>query len=60
MRRDVSWPLAASHTFSVPCNPSKLPLTIRRPSELNATLVTVLVCPFSVSDSCPVAARPTP
>ena len=41
----------ASHTFSVL---SSLPLTIRRPSRLNATRETESVCPLSVSVSGPL------
>jgi hypothetical protein len=44
LRERASWPVAASHTFTVL---SQLPLTMRLPSGLNATLVTPAVCPFS-------------
>ena len=46
----------ASHTLSVL---SKLPLTIRWPSGLKATLRTWLVCPFSVRVASPEILIPT-
>jgi hypothetical protein len=41
----VSWPVVVSQTFNVR---SQLAEASRFPSGLNATLVTQLVCPFSV------------
>ena len=52
----ISWPLAASHTFTVL---SALPLTIRLPSGLKATLITASVWPLSVSISWPLVASHT-
>ena len=51
----VSWPVAASHTFTVL---SQLAEASRWPSGLNATLLTLLVCPLRVSISWPVAGVP--
>ena len=49
-------PVSASHTFTVL---SQLPLTMRLPSGLNATLLTRLVCPLRVSVSVPLSASHT-
>src|SRR5437588_538662 len=53
---DVSVPLSASQTFTVM---SPLPLTMRLPSGLNATLVTWFLCPLRVSVSVPLSASQT-
>jgi hypothetical protein len=52
----TSWPVAASHTFTVW---SKLAEARRRPSGLKQTLVTPSVCPSRVRISGPVAASQT-
>ena len=49
-------PLSASHTFTVL---SSLPLTMRLPSGLNATLLTQPVCPLRVRVSLPLSASQT-
>ena len=53
-----SWgvPVLASHTFAVR---SPLPVTMRVPSGLNATLATPFVCPFSSNRGVPVLASHT-
>ena len=50
LRVRVSWPVAASQTFTVP---STLAEAIRLPSGLNATLLTPSVCPLRVRISSP-------
>ena len=56
LRVRVSWPVAASHTFTVL---SPLAEASRWPSGLNATLLTSSVCPLRVRVSWPVAASHT-
>src|SRR5207253_1292979 len=56
LRVRASWPVAASHTFTVW---SHEPLARRLPSGLKATLVTALVWPLRVRTSWPVAASHT-
>ena len=56
LRAKSSWPLSASHTFAVL---SRLPVRMRRPSGLNATLVTQSVCPLRAKSSWPLAASHT-
>ena len=56
LRVRASWPVAASHTFTVP---SSLAEARRLPSGLNATLMTAPVCPLRVRASWPVAASHT-
>ena len=48
--------MSASHTFTVW---SSLPVTMRLPSGLNATLMTPSVCPLRESSSWPVSASHT-
>ena len=55
LRERISWPLSASHTFTVL---SWLPLTMRLPSGLNATLMTAPVCPLRVRISCALVRVP--
>ena len=47
LRVSTSWPVAASHTFTVL---SSLPLTMRLPSGLNATLLTRCRVPLEGED----------
>jgi hypothetical protein len=56
LRVSSSWPLSASHTFTVP---SQLPLTMRLLSALRHTLLTLLVWPLRVSNSWPLSASHT-
>ena len=55
LRVRISWPVAASHTFTVL---SQLPVAMRLPSGLNATLLTRPVCPLRVRISWPVRGVP--
>ena len=57
LRERTSWPVAASHTFTVL---SSLPLTMRLPSALNATLVTLADVSLEARGPPGRCPRPTP